>query len=114
MQLIGFSATGWESWDVAQPPLIRDRMPVLIDDDLRFEDAPGAPRPTVFVNRWLRELPLNGAPATRTWQNSANCLRDWLAFLQVRGVSPLSDGRDLRAALGMYAEYRLAGELKDR
>jgi integrase len=114
MQLIGFSATGWESWDVAQQPLIRDRMPVLIDDDLRFEDAPGVPRPTVFVNRWLRELPLNGAPATRTWQNGANCLRDWLAFLQVRGVSPLGDGRDLRAALGMYAEYRLASELKDR
>ena len=41
-------------------PLIPERMPVLIDDDLRFEDGPGAPRPAVVVNRWLRELPASG------------------------------------------------------
>ncbi|MGW6413836.1 site-specific integrase [Streptomyces sp. NPDC055055] len=114
MHLISFSAAGWESWDVDQQPLIRDQMPVLIDDDLILEDAPGMPRPTVFVNRWLRELPLNGSPAVRTWQNSASCLRDWLTFLEARGVSPLSDRTELRAALSMYAEYRLGGELKNR
>lgn len=114
MQLISFSATGWESWDVAQQPLIREQMPVLIDDDLILEDAPGAPRPAVFVNQWLRELPLNGSPAVRTWRNSAGCLRDWLTFLRARGVSPLGHRSELRAALSMYAEYRLGGELKDR
>jgi hypothetical protein len=38
-------------------------MPVLIDDDLLFEDGPAAPRPATAVNRWLRELPSSGAPA---------------------------------------------------
>ena len=37
--------------------------PVLIDDDLRFEDGPGSPRPSVAANRWLRELPSSGTPA---------------------------------------------------
>jgi hypothetical protein len=41
-------------------------MPVLIDDDLRFEDESGE-RPTVAMNRWLRELPVSGAPARKTW-----------------------------------------------
>ncbi|MFJ8757825.1 site-specific integrase [Streptomyces cyaneofuscatus] len=114
MHLINFSATGWGSWDVTRQPLIRDQMPVLIDDDLLFEDTPGAPRPTMAVNHWLREMPLNGAPALRTWENNARCLRDWLAFLTARGVHPFKDRDDLRAALSMYAEYRLAGELKNR
>jgi hypothetical protein len=50
MQLIDFSAAGWESWDLARRLLIRERMPVLVDDDLLFEDSPGSPRPTVLVN----------------------------------------------------------------
>lgn len=114
MYSISFSATGWESWDVAHQPLIREQMPVLIDDDLLFEDSPGAPRPTTAVNQWLRELPLNGAPAVRTWKNNAGCLCEWLKFLKPRGVHPFGDRQDLRAALSMYAEYRLAGGLKDR
>ncbi|MFE2429374.1 site-specific integrase [Streptomyces sp. NPDC059373] len=114
MQLINFSYAGWESWDLSAKPLIRDQMPVLIDDDLLFEDAPGIPRSTVYVNQWLRELPLNGAPAIRTWRNSAGCMRDWLVFLRSRGVSLVGERVDLRAALSVYAEYRLAGELKDR
>ncbi|TSB26604.1 site-specific integrase [Streptomyces benahoarensis] len=114
MQLINFSAAGWESWDVSRQPLIRDRMPVLVDDDLRFEDSPGAPRPALVANRWLRELPMNGAPAVRTWQNNAGCLRDWLRFLKDRGVDPLGDRHDLQAVLSMYAEYRFAGELENR
>lgn len=36
-----FSAQGWESWGLDHRPLIPERMPVLIDDDLRFEDGPG-------------------------------------------------------------------------
>jgi integrase len=89
-------------------------MPVLVDDDLLFEDAPGGPRATTAVNKWLREFPVSGAPAVRTWQNNASSLREWLMFLKVRGVQPFGDRAELRAALSMYAEYRLAGELKDR
>jgi site-specific recombinase XerD len=114
VHLINFSATDWESWDLIHQPLIRDRMPVLIDDDLLFEDSPGAERPTMIVNRWLRELPLNGAPAVRTWRNNAGCLCEWMKFLKARGVHLLGDRQDLRAALSMYAEFRLAGELKNR
>ena len=57
-----FSSQGWESWDIEHRPLIPERMPVLVDDDLLFEDGPGAPRPSVAVNQWLRELPASGAP----------------------------------------------------
>ena len=54
-----FSSQGWESWDIGHRPLNPERMPVLVDDDLLFEDGPGAPRPVVAVNRWLRELPVS-------------------------------------------------------
>ena len=56
MQIIFFSSAGWPNWDIERDPLIRQGMPVLIDDDLRFEDEYGG-RPAVVVNRWLRELP---------------------------------------------------------
>ncbi|MFE3257039.1 tyrosine-type recombinase/integrase [Nocardia sp. NPDC059229] len=110
MLLMDFSASGWETWDVTRRPLIREGMPVLIDNDLRFEDGPGRPRPTVMVNRWLRELPVSGAPAQRTWRNYAGAVRDWMEFLDDRGVQLFGDRADLRAALSMYAEHRLAGE----
>jgi hypothetical protein len=45
------SSRGLESWDVERRPLIPERMPVLIDDDLRFEDGPAAPRPVTVVNQ---------------------------------------------------------------
>lgn len=114
MHVINFSPTGWETWDVARQPLIRDRMPVLVDDDLLFEDGPGAPRPTTVVNRWLRELPISGSPSVRTWENAAGCLSEWLTFLQERGVHPFGEREDLRAVLSMYAGYRLAGPLPKR
>jgi hypothetical protein len=37
MILSYFSSRGWESWDVTHRPLIPERMPVLIDEDLAFE-----------------------------------------------------------------------------
>jgi hypothetical protein len=40
-------------------------MPLFIDEDLRFEDASG-PRPTTVMNRWLRALPISGAPSPKT------------------------------------------------
>ena len=64
MILSFFSSRGWESWDVERRPLFPERMPVLVDDDLLFEDGPGAVRPTTVVNRWLRELPSSGCPAS--------------------------------------------------
>ncbi|MGW3926488.1 site-specific integrase [Streptomyces microflavus] len=114
MQWISFSPAGWQSWDLSRQPLIREQMPVLIDDDLLFEDGPSSPRPTVYVNKWLSEMPINGAPAVRTWENGAGCLCEWMAFLQDRGVHIFGSRDDLRAALSMYAGYRLAGPLKVR
>jgi hypothetical protein len=71
-----FSSQGWESWDVAHRPLIPERMPVLVDTDLRFEGGPGAPRPTTVVNRWLRELPASGAPAPNSWETYARTVKE--------------------------------------
>jgi hypothetical protein len=38
-----FSSQGWESWDIAHRPLIPERMPTLVDDDLLFEDGHSPP-----------------------------------------------------------------------
>jgi len=111
--MIFFSSAGWQDWDVRRQPLIRQGMPVLVDDDLRFEDERGA-RPTVVVNQWLRELPVSGAPAPNTWEVYARALKGWLEFLAGRGVAVFA-GRDrLRAALSGYAEHRLAGPVEAR
>lgn len=108
-----FSPDGWESWDVDRRPLIREGMPVLIDDDLRFEDERGL-RPCAVVNSWLRELPVSGAPSPRTWRNYAAAMRAWLAFLADRGVAAFGSRDRLRQALSAYAEYRLAGPMSAR
>ena len=81
-----FSSQGWESWGVGHRPLVPERMPVLVDDDLLFEDGPGAPRPVVAVNRWLRELPASGAPSPATWEAYARAVREWMEFLDLHGV----------------------------
>ena len=104
-----FSSRGWESWDVANRPLIPERMPVLVDDDLLFEDGPGAPRPAVAVNRWLRELPASGCPAPGSWESYARVVKAWSEFLALHGVSLFGSRERLKAALGKYAEYRAAG-----
>jgi integrase len=88
-------------------------MPILIDEDLRYEDERG-PRPTVAANQWLRELPVSGAPSPNSWETYARPLRDWLVFLTERGVSAFGDREPLRAALALYAGYRLAGPLEVR
>ncbi|MGX7671303.1 hypothetical protein [Plantactinospora sp. DSM 117369] len=86
MILSFFASQGWESWDVERRPLIPERMPVLVDNDLRFEDGPGAPRPTVAVNRWLRELPASGAPSPNSWEAYARAVKEWMEFLAEHGV----------------------------
>lgn len=109
-----FASRGWESWKLACRPLIPERMPVLIDEDLRFEDGPGAPRPSVVVNRWLRELPASGAPAPSSWESYARVLKAWMEFLTAHGVG-LFDSRDrLKLGLSRYAEHRASGPLKHR
>jgi len=109
-----FSSRGWESWDLECRPLIPELMPVLIGEDLLLEDGPGAPRPVVAVNRWLRELPVSGAAAPATWLAYGRIMKAWLEFLQARGVPVFAGREPLRAALSAYAEYRATGPLPRR
>lgn len=88
-------------------------MPVLLDDDLRFEDARGR-RATTVVNDWLRELPINKVPAWRSWWAYARAVVPWLEFLRRYGVDALGAQEELRAALSAFAEFRLAGPLAER
>ncbi|MDJ0463009.1 site-specific integrase [Streptomyces sp. H27-C3] len=108
-----FSPSGWEQWGLHERPLIREQMPVLIDEDLRFEDASG-PRPTTVMNRWLRELPISGAPSPKTWRTYAQMLKGWSEFLDAREVPVFADRQRLRDALSLYTEHRLSGPLEVR
>ncbi|GHA02890.1 hypothetical protein GCM10010303_10160 [Streptomyces purpurascens] len=72
-----FSAEGWQSWRLDGEPLIPERMPVLFDDDLLFEDE-GGPRATRALNAWLRTLPSSGAPSPNSWRAYSLAARDWL------------------------------------
>ena len=109
-----FSSRGWQSWDLEHRPLIPEGMPVLVDDDLRFEDGPVAPRPAVVVNRWLRELPVSGAPAPSSWANYARVVKEWAEFLAQHGVGLFDSRERLKAGLSRYAEHRAAGPVKAR
>ena len=113
VRLIFFSSAGWETWGFDRRPLIPERMPVLVDEDLRFFDESG-PRPSAVVNRWLCDRPTNGAPTPASWAVYARAMRAWLEFLQERGVRLFDDRERLRAALAMYAEHRFAGPLEAR
>ena len=113
MQLTFFSRTGWQDWDVAAEPALPDRMPVLVDDDLLFEDA-GVLRASVVVNRWLQELPISGAPSPGTWAVYARTLRSWLMFLACLGVAVFDTRDRLKRALGAYAAHRAGGPVQAR
>ena len=114
MLMTFFAAAGWETWDLEHRPVIPERMPVLIDDDLLFEDGPGAPRPVVAVNRWLWDLPVSGAPAVSTWETYARVVKAWMEFLADRGIGVFAGREHLRAALSGYAEYRATGPVAHR
>ena len=114
MLMTFFLSRGWESWDLEFRPLIPERMPVLVDDDLRFEDGPGAPRASAAVNRWLRELPASGAPSPKSWEYYARVVKEWMEFLAVHGVGLFGLREQLKMALGKYAEHRAAGPAKSR
>ena len=109
-----FSSRGWESWDIANRPLIPERMPVLVDDDLLFEDGPGAPRPLAAVNQWLRELPASGAPSPATWKAYAQAVKEWIEFLGLHGVGVFDLREQLKAGLSRYAEHRATGPGRQR
>lgn len=109
-----FSCQGWESWDVEYRPVIPEGMPVLIDDDLRFEDGPGEPRQAVAVNRWLRGLPVSGCPAPSSWASYARVVKAWMEFLTEHGVGLFDTRERLKNALGKYAEYRATGPMARR
>jgi site-specific recombinase XerD len=114
MILSYFSSQDWQSWDVERRPVIPEGMPVLIDDDLLFEDGPAAPRPASVVNQWLRLLPASGAPAPSSWENYARAVKEWTEFLVEHGIG-LFDARDrLKAGLSRYAEHRAAGPMQAR
>lgn len=68
----------------------------------------------VAVNRWLRELPVSGAPAPATWESYGRILRSWMEFLGDRGTSVFACREQLRAALSAYAEYRATGPVARR
>lgn len=109
-----FTAVGWESWDLQCRPLIPERMPVLIDEDLRFETGPGAPRPVMVVNRWLRELPASGCPAPSSWESYARVVKGWMEFLAEHGVGVFDSRQQLKYGLGKYAQHRASGPAKER
>jgi site-specific recombinase XerD len=109
-----FSSAGWQSWDLEHRPLIPERMPVLVDDDLRFEDGSVALRPSTVVNRWLRELPSSGAPAVSSWESYARVLKAWMEFLTSHGVGLFDSRSRLKHALGKYAEHRATGPVAGR
>ena len=87
---------------------------MLVDDDLRLEDGPAAPRPAVMVNRWLRELPASGAPAPSSWENYARAVKEWAEFLAGHGVGLFDSRERLKSGLSRYAEHRAAGPVTAR
>src|SRR4051794_24056151 len=111
MYLTYFTRAEWRSWDVEREPLIPDGMPILVDDDLCFEDH-GVRRPAAIANRWLQELPVSGAPSPRSWKSYAQAVRHWLVFLAERGVDPFADREVLRSVLSAFAEFRLSGPVE--
>ncbi|MFI5822816.1 site-specific integrase [Streptomyces rishiriensis] len=113
MQMIFFSSKGWKSWGLSGRPVISERMPVLVDDDLLFEDERGL-RDTMAINRWLRWLPLNGAPAPNSWEFYGRTLREWCEFLEPLRIGVFDDRARLKDALSLYAVDRSCGPLKRR
>jgi hypothetical protein len=79
-----------------------------------LEDGTAAPRPTVVVNRWLRELPAGGAPAPSSWENYARAVKEWTEFLAEHGVGLFDTRERLKAGFSRYAEHRAAGPAKAR
>ncbi|MFK0256394.1 site-specific integrase [Streptomyces sp. NPDC090445] len=113
MQMIFFSSKGWRSWGLSDRPVISELMPVLVDDDLLFEDERGV-RGTVAINTWLRWLPLDGVPAPNSWEFYGRTLREWCEFLATLGIGVFDERGRLKDALSLYAVDRSCGPLQRR
>lgn len=59
-----FTSRGWQSWDVEHRPVIPERMPILIDEDLLLED--GRPRRA----RLARSTSIDGSATFRILASS--------------------------------------------
>ena len=66
------------------------------------------------MNRWLRELPVSGAPAPSTWENYARAVKEWMEFLTAHGVGLFDSRERLKLGLSRYAEHRATGPLGQR
>ena len=95
-------------------PLIPERMPVLVDDDLCFEDGAGAPRPTTVVNRWLRAAAGEWVSSAGFVESYARVLLEWMRFLDEHGVALFDSRARLKGALSRYAEHRATGPVEQR
>lgn len=80
-------------------------MPFLIADD-------GVP--TRVVNRWLRSLPISGAPAPKTWVAYASDMKSWVCFLRERTLDVVDDPAELKKAVAAYHAERRMGPLERR
>jgi Phage integrase, N-terminal SAM-like domain len=109
-----FSSQGWQSWGVEHRPVIPERMPVLVDEDLQFEDGRNTPRAASVVNRWLRQLPASGAPAPSSWESYARAVKEWAECLAEHDVGLFDSRERLKAGLSRYAEHRATGPLARR
>ncbi|MFF7642942.1 hypothetical protein [Streptomyces canus] len=100
MQMIFFSSKGWKSWGLSGRPVISELMPVLVDDDLLFEDERGV-RDTVAINAWLRWLPLDATPPPNSWKFYGRTLREWCEFLATLGIGVFDERARLKDALSL-------------
>jgi hypothetical protein len=98
-------------------------MPVLVDDDLLFEDGPTAPRPATVVNRWKAGLsryaehraagPVKGRFAATTWDQHMSILSlfsRWAIDEEYASTEPFTyrSARALFASTGREVKVNLA------
>ena len=66
------------------------------------------------MNRWLRELPASGTPASNSWEVYARAVKAWMEFLAEHGVGLFDSRERLKSGLSRYAEHRATGPLRQR
>ena len=108
MELTFFSSVGWESWDVEARPAIPERMPVLVDDDLLFDDDGGAE-----AERGGEPVAAGAAVQRCALGRNVGGLRAGAAgldgVLRGHGTGVFAGREDLKAVLGAYAVHRADG-----
>lgn len=87
--------------------------PLIIDDDLLFEED-GKERPSSLVNSYIISRSHEPRTSMRTLEIYVDALLAWLVFLDRIGTDLVSTRDELKAALGVYAEFQLSGKDKRR